>query len=149
MKTTMTRAFFSLTSIWALLGSPAVTRGDAAAGIVIVTHASNPQPSLSSADLRKVFSGGIKQWPNGAVVVVGIIPSDAPETVYLAKALDSSPTALLRRIQEQVFRGEMRRPAVLHNSNECFAFARSNPGALCAAVAVNPTPPGVQTVSVR
>jgi hypothetical protein len=149
MNTTTTRALLLLTSLCAWLAPAAATRGDGPGAFVIVTHASNPQQALSPSELRKVFSGGIKQWPNGAVVVGGIIPSDAPETSYLAKVLDTTPTDLLRRIQEQVFRGEMRRPAVLRSSNDCFAFARGNPGALCAAAVISPIPPGVQCVPVH
>lgn len=148
MKNHRINALFVFASLVCLMVS-ATTRGDAAGSFVLVTNASNQLQNMSQAELRKVFSGGIKQWSNGAVVVVGIIPSDAPETSYLSKLLDTTPTDLLRRIQEQVFRGEMRRPAVLHSSNECFAFARSNPGALCAAAMPGAAPAGVQIVSMH
>jgi hypothetical protein len=148
MKNHRINALFVLTSLFCCAVA-ITTRGDAAGAFVIVTNASNQQQNMSQSELRKVFSGGIKQWSNGAVVVVGIIPSDAPETTYLSKLLDTTPTDLLRRIQEQVFRGEMRRPAVLHSSNECFAFARSNPGALCAAAMPGAAPAGVQIVSMH
>ena len=46
-----------------------------------------------------------------------------------------TPRELMQRIQEQVFKGEMKRPVVLRSSADCAAFARSSPGAVCVASA--------------
>jgi hypothetical protein len=147
MKITRNISFVSFTVI-ALL-SLLQARGAAHTAFVLVCHASNNLTTLSEAELRKSVTGGIKQWPNGAVITIGIIPSDSPETKYLSQLLGTSPVELLRRIQEQVFRGEMRRPAVLHSSADCFAFARATPGGLCVAAAVPSAPSGTRLVAVR
>jgi|HubBroStandDraft_4_1064222.scaffolds.fasta_scaffold688482_1 hypothetical protein len=120
-----------------------------AGGYVILVNQSNSVTSMTRSEMKRAAMGGTKQWSNGAVVQVGIIPSDAPETQYFASLVDLSPRELLARIQEAVFKGELRRPAVLRSSADCVAFARSNPGAFCAASDGEPEPPEVHVVVVR
>ena len=116
---------------------------------MVLVNKANDVKSLTAADVKKVFTGGTKQWGSGAVVQVGIIASEAPETVYLATLFDMTPRALLQRLQEQVFKGEMRRPVVLRSSSDCVGLARSNPGAVCIAAAGAALPPEVKAVSVQ
>jgi ABC-type phosphate transport system substrate-binding protein len=119
-----------------------------AGDFVVLCNKANPVSSLSKSDLRKLFTGGKKQWDSGAVVQVGLIASDAPETTFLSGLFGMSPRELLQRIQEQVFKGEMKRPVVLRSSADCAAFARSNPGAICVATAM-PAPPDTHVVAVQ
>ena len=122
---------------------------DASGGFVVVVNQANPASALSSSDLKHLVTGGTKQWESGAVVQLGIIPADAPETRYLASLLDTTPRELLARVQEQVFKGELRRPAVLRSSADCIAFARSNPGAICVASETEAVPPEAHTVAIH
>jgi len=114
-----------------LASSPAAGAGN----FVLLCNKANPVTSLSKSDLKKVFTGGMKQWASGAVVQVGLITSDAPETLELGSLIGMTPRELMQRIQEQVFKGEMKRPVVLRSSADCAAFARSSPGAVCVASA--------------
>ncbi len=53
-------------------------------GFVVLVNRTNPVSSLRRSELKQSVLGGAKQWDNGAVVQMGIIPGNAPETVYLA-----------------------------------------------------------------
>jgi hypothetical protein len=117
-------------------------------GFSIVVHRTNSVSALSKSDLKRLFSGGTKQWESGAVVQVGLITADSPETAYLAGLLEMTQRELLQRIQEQVFKGEMRRPIVLRSSGDCVALAHSIPGALCVASTGTPLSPDVHAVAV-
>ncbi|HEY2408875.1 MAG TPA: hypothetical protein VGI10_22875 [Polyangiaceae bacterium] len=119
-----------------------------AGSFLLLVNATNPITSITRADLKKAFTGGKKQWENGAVIQVGLIPSDAPETQYLAALFDTSIRDLIGRIQEQVFKGEMRRPTVLKSSQDCLALARSHAGAVCVAAAGLPIPSEARVVTV-
>jgi hypothetical protein len=123
-----------------LLGSALLARSEplGAANFVVLCNKANNVSSLSKSDLRKLFTGGTKQWPSGAVVQVGLITSDSPETTELGNWLGMSPRELMQRIQEQVFKGEMKRPVVLRSSADCLAFARSTLGAVCVASSALP-----------
>jgi hypothetical protein len=131
----------------ALAGS--ICRAHAAAAFTLVVHKDNPQKEVTSAELKNLLSGATKQWSGGAVVHVGLIMADSPETQYLASLVGSSATDLLGRIQQQVFKGEMRRPAALKSSADCLAFAKGAPGALCVASAATPLPPDVHALAVK
>jgi hypothetical protein len=127
----------------------AASRPVSAGGFVVLVNRTNAIASISRADLKRTISGALKQWDNGAVVQLGVIAGDAPETRYLASLLDMTPRELMARIQEQVFKGELRRPVLLRSSADCGAFARSKPGALCIAAEGEPLPPEVRAVPVR
>jgi hypothetical protein len=120
----------------------------AAEDFVVLCHQENPVPSLSKSHLRKLFTGGIKQWESGALVQVALINGNAPETAYLAKMLDMTPWELTFRIQEQIYKGEMKRPVALRSSADCGAFARATPGAICISAAGH-TVPGTRVVPVN
>jgi len=88
-------------------------------GFNVIVNERNPVPSFSSSDLKRVISGGTKVWDGGKVVQLGLIPSDVPETRHLATLLDTSPQNLLGLIQQQIFKGELRRPVILRSSLDC------------------------------
>ncbi len=126
------------------------SRGAAGAPpFVVLCNKAKDVKALTKAEVQKVFSGGTKQWSGGAIVQVGIIPGEAPETQYLASLFDTTPRALLQRLQEQVFKGEMKRPVVLRSSADCAALARSSAGAVCIASAATPVPPEAHVVPVQ
>jgi hypothetical protein len=120
-----------------------------ASDFLVVVNASNSITSISRADLKRAITGGTKQWGNGAVVQLGLIPRDAPETRYLGSLIDMSTRNLIERIQEQVFKGEMRRPIVLKSSEDCLALARFSQGAICVVAAGPPIPAEARVVSVH
>lgn len=130
-----------------LFGSAESAEADG--GFVILCHASNPVTTLSSTDLKKALIGGTKQWPNGAVVQIGVPPSDSRELGFLAGTVEMTPPQLLSRIQQQVFNGEMRRPIMLRSSAECIGLARGSAGGICAAAAGAALPPEVKIIQVR
>jgi hypothetical protein len=132
---------------WLSLGLGPERFAGAGDGFVVVVHRSNLVSSGS--ELRRAVLGGMKQWANGAIVQLGIIPKDVPETRYLASLLGVSVSDLFARIQAEVFNGDMRRPVVLRSSADCVAFARANEGAVCVAEDRPPFPPEVKLVSIH
>ena len=136
--------------IVAMLSLLLVPRDVSAGGAFnVLVNAHSAPVSLAPADLKRLVVGGTKVWPSGAVVQLGIIPSDEPETRYLASLLETTPRELLSLIQQQVFKGDVRRPVVLRSSNDCAAFASANPGALCVASSGVPLPEAVRVVPIQ
>ncbi len=118
---------------------------------VVLHHRDNPVASFDADALRRLYTGRTKQWDRGAVVQVIVIPAEgAVETRYLAELLGMTPRELLSRMQQEVFRGEMRRPVIVRSSQECVAAVRSNPGGLCVATAASASslPPDVQAARI-
>ena len=128
-----------------LVASPAAADG----GFSVIVSAKNGAVSLSTSDIKRLVSGNTKTWDGGAVVQLGIIPGDAPETQYLATLLSTTPRELMSALQQQVFKGELRRPIVLRSSADCMALASTNPGTICIAAASVAVPPGAKGVRVQ
>jgi hypothetical protein len=143
------RSLFAVAALAAFGVLAAGAEATADGGFILVVNRDNPVTALSVSDLRRLISGATKQWDTGAVVHLGIIPSDAPETQYLASLLDMSTRELLARLQEQVFKGELRRPVTLRSSTECVSFARAEAGALCVAGQSEAIPPEAHAVVVK
>ncbi len=135
-------------AVLVVLGLSVVRPVAAGGGFFVLVNQSNAVTSISRSDIKRAVTGGIKQWESGAVVKLGIIPNDAAETQYLASLLNMTPRELMARIQEEVFKGELRRPALLRSSGDCVEFARSNAGAICVAVDSVPVPPEAHVVIV-
>jgi hypothetical protein len=133
----------------ALLATLASRTGEAGGAFTLIVSKANPVASLSASDVKRLVSGGTKVWDSGAVVQLGIIPGDAPETAYLASVLDTTPRELMSLIQQQVFKGELRRPIVLHGGGDCGALAASNPGAFCVAATGAAIPDGARALPLR
>jgi hypothetical protein len=142
-------AAYGMTVVVAAAVLGAVESRAMAGDFLVVVNASNSITSISRAELKRAITGGIKQWSNGAVVQLGLIPRDAPETRYLGSLVDMSTRDLIERIQEQVFKGEMRRPIVLKSSEDCLALARFSQGAICVVAAGPPIPAEARVVSVQ
>jgi hypothetical protein len=130
----------------ASLAAPAVAAG---AAYNLVVNKQNPVASLSTSDLKRVISGGTKVWDGGAVVQIGLTPGDAQGMLFLATAVDTSPRELLSFIQQQVFKGEVRRPIALRAPSDCLAFASATPGGICIAPSGVPVPDGARVVPLR
>ena len=118
-------------------------------GVVLLVNATNPTSTVTASEARRAFTGGTKQWPHGAVVQVGVTATESAELRYVASLSDMTPRELLSRIQEQVFKVEMRKPVVLRSAGECIGLARANPGAICAATRPATLPPEVKVLVVR
>ncbi|HEY4011989.1 MAG TPA: hypothetical protein VGM06_01515 [Polyangiaceae bacterium] len=133
----------------ALLVGPS-KEASATGEFVLLVNQANPVTSISHQALKKAATGGTKQWDAGAVVQLGVIPSpDAPETQFLAELIDLAPRELLSRVQNQVFKGEMRRPVPLRSSMDCAALAGSNPGAICVCSAGTAVPASAHVLTIN
>jgi hypothetical protein len=145
------KAFLPRCSVAIALAACALWSPHASAdgGFVIVVHATNPLTSVAPPALKKLCTGGTKLLDNGAVVHIGVIPDEVPETQHLASLVGLSTRDLLSRMQEQVFKGEMRRPATLRSSADCAAFAASTPGGLCVASSSTPLTKDAKVLPVR
>ena len=136
-------------ALLALSLTAAPRTADADGGIVILSNASNPVSTLSAVDLKKALTGGTKQWSSGAIIQVGLTAPDSREVASLAGAAGLTAPELLSRMQQQVFKGEMRKPVMLRSSAECIGLARTVPGAICAAAAGAALPADVKIIQVH
>ena len=119
----------------ALAFAAAWPRAASADDFVVIVNAKNPVSSLSTSEVRKLFTGQTKQWSSS--VVQAVVGEDGtPELAWLAGTIfGSSPKELLTRIKLEVFRGEMKRPILAASSGDCVAAVAKNEGAIGVASA--------------
>jgi hypothetical protein len=85
------------------IGSPA----DLASSFAVVVHRSTPVSSLRLTDLRALFSGETKHWPDGARLV--LVERDLESEVFrflMRHVLNTTAVEYQRRLANIEFRGE-------------------------------------------
>jgi hypothetical protein len=66
----------------------------------VVVHRSNPATSVRLAELRSLFTGATRQWPNGSKVVLVERETGSPVLGFLLEhILDMSPSEYKRRLE--------------------------------------------------
>jgi hypothetical protein len=106
-------------------------QGPSSSAFVLIRNAQNPTAALSTREARDLLLGRKKTWAGGKVLVLVLNPAGSPELRWLAGSLAGvSDAALMTRIRQQVFEGEMRKPIASHNDQETLAAVAAEPGAL-------------------
>jgi hypothetical protein len=102
----------------------ALARAD---GFLLIRNASNPVSAINRDDLFKLYTGQTKLF-GGAVAQTVIGEQDSPEFRWLAAQFELRPKDLLTRIQQEVFKGEMKRPIVARSTADAVDAVGRSPG---------------------
>jgi hypothetical protein len=130
-----------------------VTTGASRAdGFVLVKNAKNTVSKLSRSEVKAMFSGKTTSWSTGTSITVVIGTEDAPAMVWLATEMfGTSARALLTKIRQAAFSGEMPKP--IHASDDAATVAgiRSGVGTIgvVSADAARALPGEVVVLSVH
>lgn len=100
-----------------------------ATDFVFIKNEKNPTATLSKQNVRSLFTGQTKQW-GGAVVQTVVGDRESQEFSYLARIFGTGTSELLAKIQQEVFRGEMKRPVVARTPADCVAAVARYPGGI-------------------
>jgi len=74
--------------------------------LAVIVNPNNPVTNVSSADLRKIFSGGKRSWPGGIPVKLIVRAPGSHERLVLLRLLGMSESEYKQYWTAQVFRGE-------------------------------------------
>ena len=85
--------------------------------VAVVVNITNPATDVSTAELRRLFSGTKRSWKGGQPVVLFVRASGCPERIVLLRLLDMSEGEYKRYWAAEVFRGEARAEPVALFSN--------------------------------
>jgi ABC-type phosphate transport system substrate-binding protein len=102
----------------------------AADGFALVTNARASLPSLSKADVRALYTGKSKTIANNAVVVVVRGEDDALFGQFVDQVFGIPTRALLSKIKQEVFKGEMVKPVKASSDDEVVQAVGASPGTL-------------------
>ena len=96
-------------------GSPARAAAD---GFALVANARAGTASLSKSDVRALYTGKAKTLGGNAVVVVVRGEDDAPFGQFVDQVFGIPARALLAKIKQEVFKGEMQKPVKAASDDE-------------------------------
>jgi hypothetical protein len=119
---------------------------------VLIRNAKNPATSLEAAHAKEMAIGKRKTWPNGAVVGLVLTPLGSPELGWFAtRVCGVADGALIAKIKQEVFKGELRKPAIVASSADVVAAVAADEGALgvVKADAIKDSTPGVAILTLK
>jgi ABC-type phosphate transport system substrate-binding protein len=131
-----------------MLRSPSVWSDD----FVVIRNAKNPTTSITPAQAKEMAIGKRKAWPHGAVVGMALTPVGSPELGWFASQVCGvADGALMAKIKQEVFKGELRKPTVVNSSSEVMAAVAADEGAfgIVNADALKANPPGVAVLAIK
>lgn len=118
---------------------------------VFVRNARNSTARLSRADVRAIYTGKQKQWGDGKLVQVVLGQEGSPGLGWLTGTIFGvGEVALITKIKQEVFKGEMRRPISCEGDEDCIAKVKANEGgvAVVSSEAALALPSGVVVLPV-
>ncbi len=144
------RVLAAACALWLALGCR--FQGPSGTEYVLIRNARNPTESLGRKEARDLLLGKKKTWTGGQVVVLVLTPIGSPELRWLAGSVAGlSDAALMARIRQHVYEGEIRKPISSHNEEETLAAVAAEPGALgvLRTEAARSLPPTVRALPLQ
>jgi hypothetical protein len=100
-------------------------------GFALVRNAGSGSPALTRTQIKEIATGRRRTWPHGPVVVLVLPRAGTPELAWFARSVvGMTEGALLARIREQVFKGEMRKPLTAATEQDVLTAVAGDPGAM-------------------
>ena len=119
---------------------------------VIIRNVKNPIASITPAQAKEMAIGKRKIWPQGAVVGLVLTQVGSPELGWFAsRVCGVADAALMAKIKQEVFKGELRKPVIVGSSGEVVAAVAADEGAIgiVRADAIKSGAPGVAILSLK
>jgi ABC-type phosphate transport system substrate-binding protein len=97
-------------------------------GFAVVCNARAATTSLSKTEVRALYTGKAKTLGGNAVTVVVRSEDDAPFSQFVDQVFGIPAGALLSKIKQEVFKGEMQKPVKAATDDEVVQAVGSSPG---------------------
>ncbi|WP_102798552.1 hypothetical protein [Bowmanella denitrificans] len=107
--------------------SAAVSASDAE----VIVNADSQVLHLSPAQLRRIFTMRQRQWPNGTLIKVFVLPNQNPLHQHFCKSqLNMFPYQLERLWNKLVYSGLSERPVEVYDQQQMLQVIAQTPGAI-------------------
>lgn len=111
----------------AVAAAPLPAAGD---GFAMITNAKAATQSRSKAEVRALYTGKTKTLDGAAVVVVVRGEDDAVFVGFVDQVFGIPTRALLSKIKQEVFKGEMPKPIKAASDDEVVQAVGASPGTI-------------------
>jgi ABC-type phosphate transport system substrate-binding protein len=149
-KRTMASFIFILTLLL-VCGLPAQQKPAQSGGpdVAVIVNPLNPVENISSAELRKLFSGEKQNWPNGLPVNLFVRAASARERdVLLERVLHMTESEYKAFWVKKVYSGEVQHePLALFSNGMALEAVRAEKGAI-ALISIQDVHQGVKVIKV-
>ena len=116
--------FVALAAV-SLASGPAYGADD---GFVLVCNTKASTQALSKSEVRSLYTGKVKTLGGNAVVVVIRSDDDVPFTEFADQVFGVPAKTLLAKIKQEVFKGEMSKPAKAETDDDVLRLVGGSPG---------------------
>ncbi len=97
---------------------------------VVIRNASAKAAQVTKAELRGAFTGKVRAWGGGTVVVV-LQPETSPAFQWLAENIFAGSAKMLAsKIRQEVFKGDMNKPTQVTSDAEVIEQVKQATGAV-------------------
>lgn len=110
-----------------IAAAPAGARAD---GFALVCNAHYQAGTIAKADVRAIYTGKAKTLGGSAVVVVVRGEDDGPFVQFADQVFGIPTRALLSKIKQEVFKGEMTKPIKAASDDEVLQAVGASPGVI-------------------
>jgi ABC-type phosphate transport system substrate-binding protein len=144
---TRTRIAWFVAVIAAVAAAPRPAASD---GFALIANAKATPASESKAEVRALYTGKAKTLDGNAVLVVIRGEDDVVFVAFVDQVFGIPTRALLSKIKQEVFKGEMPKPVKAASDDEVVQAVAASPGALgvVSAEAAGHLPKTVKVIAV-
>nr|WP_320017154.1 substrate-binding domain-containing protein [uncultured Desulfobacter sp.] len=111
-----------------------------AGGVKVITSSSTPVDSIDQADVKKIFLGKTKSWPDGNPVEFVVLKSGDVHKNFLKSYVKKSASQFKTYWKKQVFTGKGKNPTSFGSENELLAYVTGKTGVIGYVSAETDTP---------
>ena len=117
---------------------------------ILVTSGSNASTKVTKSDLKEMMLGKQKAWKGGGIVHLVMQSDDSKSTEWVSSQIFGvGAKTLITKIRQEVFKGELAKPVMCANDNECLEQAKNIGGALTFVAVGTKLPEGVKPVTIQ
>ncbi len=119
------------------------------AGDLVVANSSTGE--LSKANLKKMYLGKMKSWPDGSKVVLTVLKSGDDHKAFLKGKVGKSESQFKSYWKKKVFTGKGVMPKNFASDTDLLSFIASNPGAIgyVSEGSLGALPAGIKKITLK
>jgi hypothetical protein len=116
---------------------------------VLIVNSANNSARLSRDQVRDIFIGRTKLWPSGEVAQLVLHDESSEQMEWIgAELFSASGRVVANKLNQEVFKGDLKRPLKVDNDDDAIATVRKIKGGLAVVRADTKLPAGVSAVTL-
>ncbi|MCU0858466.1 MAG: hypothetical protein MUC65_08710 [Pontiellaceae bacterium] len=116
-------------------------------GFAVIAGSQRDTGGWTVRELRDVFLGNRKSWPNGDKITLAVLHQGSVHTAFLTSITAKSEQQYTRYWRQLVFSGKGTMPKIFDTEEALLEFVKKEPGAIgCIGLALADSTPGLTII---